>query len=271
MQAQLNGITVEYEVSGPDSGHWVVLSNSLMTTLRMWDYQLPVLHRYRVLRYDQRGHGGTEGTKGPYDFELLAKDAIALMDHVGANQVHWVGLSMGGMIGQALALYYPERIRSLTLCDTVGHSLGDRKAKRAERIKRVEVDGVEPMVEGCLTGFFSQDFAETNPELMDQMRDVIRNTSVNGVIGCSHALNDHDYTPRLHEIHHPALVIVGEHDPSTPEADSREMADQIPFADFVILPHAKHLSNIERAFEFNATLMAFLDEVDEVEDPYVEP
>ena len=262
MGKRINGISVHYGVSGPEGAPWVVLSNSLMTNFHMWDPQMEALQDYRVLRYDQRGHGGTEATDGEYTFELLAEDALALMDRVGAERAHWVGLSMGGMTGQAIALNHPDRIRSLALCDTRGHTPEGRKEKRLQRIAAVRREGVEPMVEGCIRGYFSQQFARANPELMDRMREMIRGTSPSGVIGCSHALSAHNYSPRLHEISVPTIIIVGEKDEGTPVSESREMLKRIPNARMVVLPEAKHISNMERDTEFNEALLGFLSEVE---------
>lgn len=261
MLAEVNDISIRFEVSGPSGAPWVVLSNSMMTNYRMWDAQLEALQDYRVLRYDQRGHGETDGPEGAYSFEMLADDAIALMDHVGAGRVHWVGCSMGGMTGQAVALNCPDRVRSLALCDTRGHSPESKKAQRIKRIEIVQRDGVEPMVEGCLRGNFSPEFIDANPELMDEMRGIVRGTSVAGVVGCSHALSAHNYSPRLHEIVVPTIIVVGENDESTPVSQSQDMFDRIPNARMVVLPQAKHLSNIERAVEFNEALLEFLSEV----------
>jgi 3-oxoadipate enol-lactonase len=260
--ARLNGIFVHYEVSGPSDAPWVVLSNSLMTNFHMWDLQMEALRDYRILRYDQRGHGGTEGTEGEYTFELLAEDAMALMDYVGAERVHWVGLSMGGMTGQAIALNQPDRIRSLALCDTRGHSPEGRKEMRQNRIARVQQEGVGPMVEGAIRGFFSEAYVQANPVSIKWMREIIGRTSQVGVIGCSHALSAHNYSPRLHEILVPTIIIVGECDEGTPVSESQDMLGRIPDARMLVLPQAKHLSNMECAEEFNAALLDFLNEVE---------
>ena len=131
-----------------------------------------------------------------------------------------------------------------------------------QRIEAVKREGVEPMVEGCMRGYFSEDFASANAELMDWMREMIRGTSPMGVIGCSHALSAHNYSPRLHEISVPTIIIVGENDEGTPVSESREMLERIPNARMVVLPEAKHISNMERDTEFNEALLGFLSEVE---------
>ena len=217
---------------------------------------------WRVLRYDSRGHGGSEGPPGAYSFEQLAEDVRALMDLVGIERAHFVGLSMGGMVGQALALDHPERVRSLVLCDTRGHTPESRKKPRAERIALAEREGVGPMVERALQGWFSDGFRKAHLEIMDDVRKMIRTTSKEGIIGCSHALNGHNFSPRLPEIRCSTLIVVGEDDPSTPVSEAQEMHGRIAGSKLVVLPRARHLSNMECAEAFNSALTAFLEDVD---------
>ena len=159
MRIRANGIEIHYELTGPESAPVVTLSHSLLANFAMWNPQMPALADYRVLRFDTRGHGQSEATPGAYDFELLADDTCALLDAVGIQRTHFVGLSMGGMIGQAVALKYPERIESLILCDTRSHSPPERSKSRAERIAVAQRHGVEPMVEAALEGWFSDGFS----------------------------------------------------------------------------------------------------------------
>jgi len=254
----VNGISTHYEISGPEDASVVVFSNSLLSNISMWDPQMDAFSDFRILRYDQRGHGDTEGTPGAYTFELLADDVRELMLALKIEQAHFVGLSMGGMTGQAMALYYPEMIRSLVLCDTRGHTPEARKVIREERIALTEREGVEPMVEGCIKGWFSDDFVATNPALMDEVRKMIRDTSAEGLIGCSYALNTHNYSPRLHEITCPTLIVVGEHDVGTPVSESQAMQECIVGSELVVLSKARHLSNMEQADLFNTEVTRFL-------------
>lgn len=254
----MSDIDLSYDLSGPETGPQLTFSHSLFADRSMWDPQMEVLGDYRILRFDTRGHGGSASTPGEYDFEMLADDARRLLDRLEINKTHFVGLSMGGMIGQALAIYYPERIQSLVLCDTRGHTPEGRRAGRAERIATVQREGIEPTVERCITGWFSLRFAAENPGLMDQVRDMIRRTSVDGLIGCTHAIDIHNYSPRLHEIAAPTLIIVGEDDQGTPVSEAKAMHERIPGSELVVLPEARHLSNMERPREFNDALVSFL-------------
>lgn len=253
---------IHYELQGPSETPAIVFSNSLMSNLSMWNPQMAVVAEYRVLRYDSRGHGGSEGPPGAYTFELLAEDVRALMDLLGIERTHFVGLSMGGMVGQALAIHHPERVQSLVLCDTRGHTPEGRKKPRAERIALAEKEGVEPMVERALRGWFSDGFRKAHPEVMDDVRKMIRTTSKEGIIGCSHALNEHNFSPRLSEIRCPTLIVVGEDDPSTPVSEAQEMHGRIAGSKLIVLPRARHLSNMECAEDFNSALTAFLEDVD---------
>jgi len=262
MLLRANGINIHYELTGPTDAPVITFSNSLLSNLSMWDPQMDALKDYRVLRYDQRGHGGTEGTEGEYDFDLLAEDAKELLLGLGIKRTHFVGLSMGGMTGQALTLNYPEMVASLTLCDTRSHTSVDRKPGRIKRIQTAETDGIEPMVEGCIKGWFSDGFNADNSELMDEVRSMVRGTSVPGLVGCTYALNSQNHTPRLHEIDCPTLIIVGEDDPSTPVSESKVMHERIDQSSLVVLPKARHLSNVEQAEIFNETLLGFLSSLD---------
>jgi 3-oxoadipate enol-lactonase len=261
MKLRANGIEIHYELVGSESAPMVTFSHSLLTNLAMWDPQIAALDNYRVLRFDTLGHGQSEATPGAYDFELLADDAQSLLNRLGIQKTHFVGLSMGGMIGQELVLKYPERIASLVLCDTRGHSPPQRSKARTERIATARRHGIEPMVERALEGWFSDVFRQRNLEIMDVVRQMIRSTSVDGLIGCTHAIDVQDHTPRLHEISVPTLIIVGEDDRGTPVSESRDMHERISGSELVVLPTARHLSNMERSQEFNQALLTFLGKI----------
>ncbi len=261
MKIRANGVETHYELTGPKDAPVVTLSNSLMSNLSMWDRQMAALKGYRVLRYDTRGHGGSEAVAGAYSFGMLADDVCGLLDALEIETTHFVGLSMGGMTGQGLAIHHPDRLNSLALCDTRGHSPELRKGQRDARIQVIEEHGVEPLVESALERWFSDGFRAANPDIMDGIRAMIRSTSPEGVIGSSHALNAHNYTPRLHEISAPTVIIVGEDDQGTPVSESEAMHERIAGSTLHVLPVARHLSNIECADAFNTILIDFLESV----------
>jgi len=254
-----NGIDVHYVLEGPANAPVVTMSHSLATTLEMWKPQMAALSaRYRVLRYETRGHGRTEAPKGAYTLDTLASDARALLDALQIRRTHWVGLSMGGMIGQRLALSAPDRLMSLSLCDTSSRVPPEMRPTWDERIKTAETEGMQALIEPTIARWFTSDFIKRKPDVVDTVRAMIRDTSVPGYVGCCHAIKMLDLTDRISAITLPTIVIVGEDDPGTPVAASRTIAERIKGAELAILPKAAHLSNIEQAEAFTAALTRFL-------------
>jgi len=259
MQTTVNGLTINYTLDGPATGPVVMLSNSLASNLTMWDSQMPELtSRYRVLRYDTRGHGGTDAPAGPYTLEALAEDARGLLHALGIPRVHFVGLSMGGMIGQILGLEYPKLLQSLVLCDTMSRVPPEAKPLWEERIHTAHTQGMEPLVEPTVARWFTAPFRAQRPEVVDKVRSMIRSTPPQGYAGCCHAIAGLNLTERLNAITLPTLIIVGEDDPGTPVAASRTIHEQMQGSELVILPSAAHLSNLEQPEAFNQALLQFL-------------
>ena len=259
MKISANGIQVNYTLEGPADGPVVTMSHSLATDLSMWDPQAKALaRRYRVLRYDTRGHGGTEAPAGAYTLSQLAEDARALLRALGIARTHWIGLSMGGMIGQTLALSSPELLQSLSLCDTSSRIPADAKPLWEDRIRTAEAKGMEPLVEPTLSRWFTAPFRERNKDVVDKVAKMIRTTPVTGYAGCCHAISALNLTDRLSAIKLPTAVIVGEDDPGTPVAASRVIAENIKGARLDIIPAAAHLSNMEQPEAFNRALSGFL-------------
>lgn len=257
MKIKCNGIELQYVVEG--SGPWVVMSHSLACDATMWDEQARVLGRdHRVLRFDTRGHGGSDAPEGGYTLEMLADDAKGLLDGLGIRSCHWVGLSLGGMIGQTFALKYPGIFKTLTLCDTAS-SYGPEAAQMwQERISTANEKGMAALVEATLGRWFTEPFRQSRKDTMERVSKMIRNTPVAGYAGCCHAIPKLNLTHRLKEIRCPTLVLVGEQDMATPVAAAREIHSAIGGAELVIIPSAAHLSNIEQAEAFNRALLDFL-------------
>lgn len=259
MKIYANGITIHYELEGPESAPVVTLSHSLATDLSMWDLQATVLKsRYRVLRYDTRGHGGTDAPDGPYTLEQLAEDAKALLQGLGVLKTHFMGISMGGMIGQTLALKNPGMLRSLILCDTSSRIPKEALPVWEERIGLAQKQGMDALVEPTMERWFTAPFRAKPNALLEKVRAMIRATSLKGYVGCSRAIMDLNLTDRLSEIALPTLIVVGEEDPGTPVAASQTIHEQIKGSELVILKSAAHLSNIEQQDAFNTAVMAFL-------------
>jgi 3-oxoadipate enol-lactonase len=259
MKMTANGISMHYTFDGPEGAPLVTMSNSLASNLSMWDPQIPALtSRYRVLRYDTRGHGGTDAPAGPYSLEELTEDLRALLQALGISRTHFVGLSMGGMIGQMMALKYPQMLQSVVLCDTMSRMPTEAKPLWDERIHMAETRGMEPLVESTIARWFTEPFRQQGAPVLDQVRTMIRTTPPRGYAGCCHAIAALNLTDRLKEITLPTQIIVGEDDPGTPVSASRTIHEQIKGSELVILKSAAHLSNLEQAAAFNQALTAFL-------------
>lgn len=250
---------IHYTVDGTQ-GPWLILSHSLGCDISMWDPQLPALaERYRVLRYDTRGHGRSGAGTAPYTLDQLADDAAQLMDHLGIDRAVWVGFSMGGMIGQVFALKYPQRVSALVLADTVSQHGATPQSVWDERIRVAREQGVEPLVQPAIGRWFTAAFREAQPRIVDGVAKVIASTDVEGWTGCCAAISSVHTTAELPRIDCPALVIVGEHDIGTPLAASLEMHRHLPNSTLVVIADAAHMTCIEQPARFNRALRMFLD------------
>jgi 3-oxoadipate enol-lactonase len=259
MKITANGISVNYTLDGPAAAPVVMLSHSLATDLSMWDPQMKALTtRYRVLRYDTRGHGGTDAPAEAYTLDQLAHDARTLLQALGIPKVHWVGLSMGGMIGQTLALTSPELFLSLSLCDTSSRIPAEAKPLWADRIKTAQSQGMEPLVEGTIARWFTAPFREQHKDVVDPVRTMIRRTPPQGYAGCCAAISALDLTDRLPAIKLPTLIVVGEEDQGTPVAASQAIQAKIAGSQLEILKSAAHLANMEQPEAFTKALTSFL-------------
>ena len=261
MLIKAKGIQMNYELSGKKGAPVVVLSHSLSSSLVMWNPQMDVLSpHFQVLRYDTRGHGATEVTTGPYTLELLGEDVIHLLDTLRINKVYFVGLSLGGMIGQCLALNHADRLEGLVLCDTNSIVSADAQPIWEERINTVRSKGVEALLRETMERWFTPSFLNQNSQMLAIIRKEFLATTVEGYLGCLEAIRKLNYLERLVEIKLPTLIMVGEDDPGTPVAASKAIHQRIKNSSLVILPSARHLSNVEQPEAFNAALIKFLKE-----------
>jgi len=259
MRIKANDIQINYELSGKKGAPVVVLSHSLACNLLMWNPQIDALNPYfQVLRYDTRGHGATDAPSGSYTLELLAEDVVGLLDAVGLDRVHFVGLSMGGMIGQCLVLNHPHRLKSLVLCDTASIVPAEAQPVWQERLDKVRKKGMEALFEETLERWFTPAFLRRNPPMVKLIREQILATPVAGYIGCAEAIRRLNYLDRISGIKTPTLIMVGEDDPGTPVSASEAMHERITDSKLVVLPSARHLSNVEQTDPFNAALSEFL-------------
>ena len=263
MRKQVNGINMKYELTWKQNAPVVVLSHSLASSLIMWDPQMDSLtSRFKVLRYDTRGHGGTDAPEAPYTLDLLAEDVISLMDALEIQEAHFVGLSMGGMIGQALALKHPARFGSFVLCDTAAIMPAETQPLWEERIARVRKNGMQALADETLDRWFTSDFLSLNAPMVKRMRRQLLSTPPEGYVGCAEAIRTLNYLDRLEDINKPVLILVGEKDQGTPVEAAGAIQERIQGSHLEIIPSAAHLSNIEQTDIFNTALIKFLSRQD---------
>jgi len=258
MKIKANGITFNYRLDGAEGLPWLVFSNSLATTLEMWDEQTAQLQsKFRLLRYDQRGHGGTDAPAGRYTFELLMADAIALMDALGVKCAHWCGVSMGGATGMGLAQRHADRFDRLVICDTPGQSTPTTSAQWEERILSAQKGGMQAQIESTIARWFPPETLKANPPHLDILRKMILATPVNGFVGGSAALANHDFRPGMKNVKNPILYMCGEKDGHN-AAVMRQMKQEFPSATYIELPGAGHISNMDQPARFTGVMREFL-------------
>lgn len=257
--ATLNGAKFAYRVDGPENGPVVILSNSLMASMEMWNGNMEALtDRFRVIRYDMRGHGHSEVTPGPYSIDQLAKDLLALLDHLSVSKAHLVGLSLGGMVSQNVGANYPDRVLSLSLCDTATATFPSSTWQ--ERIDIAREKGVEALAEGTLSRWMVDAFRQSHSEEVERVRRIVLGTPAEGYMGCAAAIRDMNQTLLVLKIKAPTLVIVGAQDASTTVEHATVLHRLILGSQLVVIDQAAHLSNIDQREKFNQTLRAFLDQ-----------
>ena len=255
MKAKVNGTELYYELHGKEGAPWLILSHSLACTVRMWDPQIAAFKdRYRILAYDMRGHGGSVAVPGPYTLDMLADDVLALMRELKIDRARYVGLSIGGMIGQHLALKDPKRFEKMVLADT-GHTQTPETLKQwEERIRIAQAEGMKPLVAGTMERWFTPAFRD-RPEAK-RIAELIAATPVAGYVGCGQAIMKLNTTARLKDIKLPVLAITGEADAAA--GGTKYIGEHVPGAKFVNIPQAAHIANIEQAEKFNQALRDFL-------------
>ncbi|GAB4223100.1 MAG: 3-oxoadipate enol-lactonase [Spirochaetales bacterium] len=250
---------IHYVLEGPDKAPVLMFSHSLASSTVMWEPQAEHFRRsYRVLRFDTRGHGKSEAPEGPYTFQALADDVLALLDNLEIDRVHFVGLSMGGMIGQELGLRHPDRLLSLTLSDTSARTPPEATKVWEQRIQQVRREGLKPLLEGTMARWFTDSYRKARPAIYQAIEEQFLNTPVAGYIGCVQAIMKLDNLDKLSSIRTPTLVLVGEEDQGTPVSVAEQIHQRILGSRLAIIPHARHLPNVEQAEQWNRELERFL-------------
>ncbi len=253
--AYVDDVRIHYEVAGDADLPPLVLSNSLGTSLEMWEPQMPALaSRFRVVRYDSRGHGASDAPPGPYSIEQLARDVLGLLDRLSIPRAHFCGLSMGGCVGMWIGINAPERLERLVLANT-GAKISTADQWNA-RIAAAERGGMASIAGGVIARWFPQRLLEQPTPMITRLRATLEATSMRGYVACCAAVRDMDLRRALPRIHVPTLVIAGSEDLPTPPSDARFLAEHIPGARYVELP-AAHLSNIQAARAFTDAVVKF--------------
>ena len=252
-----DGIAIHYEVEGREDGPPLLFSNSLGTNLHLWDAQAAEAAGlgFRVIRYDQRGHGSSEAPEGTYRLERLSQDVLDLMDGLSIERAAFCGISMGAMTGIRLAMHHPRRFTRLALCNTAvwmpPRELWDT------RINDVTKGGMQAIVDSVVERWFTAAFRDSDPDEVARIRAMILATDPAGYAGCCAAIRDMDLRDRLGLIEAPTLVVIGAHDPATPPERGQYLVERIPGAQKAVL-EAAHLSNVEAPDEFNRIVLGFL-------------
>lgn len=258
----MTAIEVDAVISGRDGAPVVVLANSLGTTRAMWDPQLAALEeRFRVVRYDSRGHGASPVPAGPYSIEDLTDDVVALLDRLGVARAHFVGLSLGGMTGMSLAARHPERVGRLALLCTAAYL--DFRQVYADRAGVVRQEGTAAVADVAVGRWFTPAWAVANPDAIAGFRAMIAATPAEGYASACQAIAAMDLRPLLPTITAPTLVVAGADDQAIPPAYLETIADStvgIPGARYLAVPQAAHLANVEQAAVITPALIAHLSE-----------
>lgn len=255
------GRRIYYDLSGAEDAPVVCFTHSLSSDGGMWAEQLPPLLAagYRVLRIDMRGHGGSDPIAGDYTMAALADDVAIVLDALGIEKIQYIGLSIGGMLGQAFALGHGRRLVSSMLCDTAPQTPPGGKEAWAPRIATVkDANSLEPLADVTMERWFTDAFKPRCPARWQQIRTTVANTTPAGYLGCTAAILDFDFIPQLPTIKVPTLVVCGDDDPGTPPAGNQTIAELIPGARYQGIADARHFPNVEQPEDFNQIMMDWL-------------
>jgi 3-oxoadipate enol-lactonase len=252
----INGEPFNILVEGPENAPPLMFSNSLGSDLGMWDAQATALgDRFRIIRYDSRGHGRSVARPGEYTIAQLAADALAIMDHLGVAKADWCGLSKGGMVGQWLLTHHPERIGKAILANTAARM--PPPELWSGRIRNVAANGMAAILDATIERWFTPAFIEGAPEEITRVRAMIAATPAQGYCGCCAAIRDMDQREAIRDIRSPVLLISGAQDPATTPEMMRLMRERIPGTQWLSLD-AAHISNIEQPEAFTRAILEFL-------------
>jgi 3-oxoadipate enol-lactonase len=262
MLLPLSGRCIAYDLVGPEAAPTVCITHSLASDGGSWAEQVPALLQggFRVLRLDMRGHGGSAPVSGDYTMAALADDVAQVLNALSIPRVHYIGLSIGGMIGQAFALAHGDRLISALWCDTLPASpsgAGDLWRQRIDTVRRA--NSLEPLAEPTVERWLTDAFKVRRPGRWRQICDTVAGTTPAGYLGCCAAILDFDFAPHLPEVRVPVLVVCGADDAGTPPSENRRLAELVPGARYEEMEACRHFPNVERPDEFNRIMTGWLD------------
>jgi 3-oxoadipate enol-lactonase len=262
MLLPLAGRRLHYDIAGPEDGPVVCITHSLASDGGSWAEQLLALLQagFRVLRLDMRGHGGSDPVAGDYTMSALAEDVAAALEALSLPRVHYIGLSIGGMIGQAFAIEHGSKLISALWCDTLPASPAGAAALWAERMDTVRrANSLEPLADATVERWFTDAFKPRRPGRWQQIRDTVAATTPAGYLGCSAAIMNFDFAPQLSSVRVPVLVVCGSEDPGTPAAENRRLAGLVPGGRYEEIAGMRHFPNVEAPDAFNRIMLGWLE------------
>lgn len=263
MKLPLDNRFIAYDLLGPDAAPVVCFTHSLAADGGMWAEQVPALlaRGWRVLRLDMRGHGGSDPVAGGYTMDALAGDVAMSLDALGIARVHFIGLSIGGMLGQAFAVAHADKLISAMWCDTLPASPAGARDAWEQRLATVRsANSLAPLADATTERWLTDGFKARNPARWRQIRDTIRATTPAGYLGCCAAILDFDYTAQLPSVRVPTLVVCGAEDSGTPPEQNRRIATLVPAARYEEIADARHFPNVEHPDVFNPVMLDWLDQ-----------
>lgn len=262
MLLPLRDRSIAYDLVGPENGPVVCMTHSLASDGGMWAEQVPPLLSagFRVLRIDMRGHGGSDPVSGDYTMSDLASDVVAVLDGLSIDRMHFVGLSIGGMLGQAFALEHDHRVASAMWCDTLPSTPAGSSDVWQQRIDTVRgAKSLAPLADATIERWLTEQFKARNPGRHKQIRDTIIGTTPAGYLGCVAAIRNFDFAGRLPSLQLPVLVVCGAEDAGTPPEANRQIASLVPGGRYQEIATARHFPNVEHPDTFNRIMLDWLN------------
>jgi 3-oxoadipate enol-lactonase len=251
-----DGCPIHIEVEGREGAPALMLSNSLGTDLTMWNPQVKnFAEKFRLIRYDRRGHGQSGAPKGPYSMERFGRDVLAVLDALKIERTHWCGLSMGGMVGQWLGANAPGRIDRMIFSNTACY-YSDKDLWNA-RIKLLREKGLTAIADAIIERWFTKGFRDRAPQTIAGMRDILVKTPLEGYVGCCEAIRDMDHREMLPKIKAPVLIIAGKQDLATTVENAEFIRARVPRSKLTVID-AAHISNVEQPDIYTKTALEFL-------------